>query len=73
MAKITICDICRRQTTELEMVMMYRFEAREDWLGRPKQVMEICKDCFDKIFNPINKLSYWELRKYEKRTENKIR
>lgn len=54
MAKITICDVCKKQSGENELVMITRFEAHEDWLGRPKLKKEVCQTCLDRIFPLIN-------------------
>ena len=52
--KIEICDICKKipilPEIGMKQVIMIRFEADKDWLGRPKEVRTVCEDCLDKIF-----------------------
>lgn len=50
--KITVCDKCKRVPNyALQEVKIIRLECGEDWLGRPKEVREYCRECLEKIFD----------------------
>jgi len=50
--RIEICDICKEiPKLHLMLARMIKFEARDDLFGKPREVVNICDRCWDRIFN----------------------
>jgi hypothetical protein len=53
--KIQICDLCKTiPLLRPRLAKMIRFEAEDDIWGKPRKTIELCENCFEKIFWPID-------------------